>query len=34
MLSIPQVIEHPQVKHLGSIGDGPVRQVRFPMEMR
>ena len=34
MLNIPQVIEHPQVQHLGIIGDGQVRQVRFPMEMR
>jgi crotonobetainyl-CoA:carnitine CoA-transferase CaiB-like acyl-CoA transferase len=34
MLNIPDVIAHPQVHHLGLIGDGPVRRIRFPMEMR
>jgi crotonobetainyl-CoA:carnitine CoA-transferase CaiB-like acyl-CoA transferase len=31
MLAIPEVIAHPQVRHLGLIADG---RIRFPMEVR
>jgi formyl-CoA transferase len=32
MLSLTQVIDHPQVRHLGIFADGPT--IRFPMEER
>lgn len=34
MLSLPQVIDHPQIRHIGLVQDGRVRRVRFPMDAR
>jgi formyl-CoA transferase len=34
MLSLPDVLTHPQVKHIGIVADGPTPHFRFPMEAR
>ncbi len=31
MLNLPAVLAHPQVRHIGVIGDGPAPRIRFPM---
>ncbi len=33
MLKVAQTIEHPQVRHIGVISDGPMRRTRFPMDI-
>ena len=32
MLNLAQAVEHPQVRHIGVITDGPPRRIRFPMD--
>ena len=32
MLNLVQAVEHPQVRHIGVITDGPMRRTRFPMD--
>lgn len=34
MLSLPDVIAHPQIQHLGLITPGPSPRIRFPMDLR
>ena len=33
MLDLALAIEHPQVRHIGVITDGPMRRIRFPMDI-
>lgn len=34
MLSLPEVVVHPQVRHIGVITKGPSPLIRFPMDVR
>jgi crotonobetainyl-CoA:carnitine CoA-transferase CaiB-like acyl-CoA transferase len=34
MLSLSEVISHPQIRHIGIIQEGPIPRVRFPMDAR
>ncbi|GAC1344259.1 MAG: CaiB/BaiF CoA-transferase family protein [Acetobacteraceae bacterium] len=34
MLSLPEVIRHPQIQHLGLITGGAAPRIRFPMDLR
>jgi crotonobetainyl-CoA:carnitine CoA-transferase CaiB-like acyl-CoA transferase len=34
MLSLPHVLKHPQVQHIGIVADTPMPHLRFPMEVQ